>query len=174
MKTWTLHTALLVVLMGTATLSGCRRPDPAVELSPIVDRYVEIWNTGNLEGIEEILHPEFELRMTPKFEPEIGIEAFKESIARWRTAYPDFHIDLDEIFFAGDVGAVRWTITATNSGPGWFPPTGKTVKVPGMSIFHFKQGKLKDEWIGGNNGYWLRQLGFELVPPKPADPEPTG
>jgi len=168
MKRWRLHALLIAVLLGTAILSGCRKPDPSVKLGPIVHKYIEIWNTGNLEGVEEILHPEFELRMTPEFEPEIGIEAFKESITKWRTVYPDFHIDLDEVFFTEDGGAARWTITATHSGPGWFPPTGKTVKVPGMSIFHFKDGKLKDEWIGGNNSYWLSQLGFELVPPEPA------
>ena len=168
MKRWRLHALLIAVLLGTAILSGCRKPDPAVKLGPIIDKYVEIWNTGNMEGVEEILHPEFELRMTPEFEPEIGIEAFKESITKWRTVYPDFHIDLDEVVFTAEVGAARWTITATHSGPGWFPPTGKTVKVPGMSIFHFKDGKLKDEWIGGNNSYWLSQLGFELVPPEPA------
>ena len=106
--------------------------------------------------------------MTPKFEPTIGIESFKEDIAKWRTAYPDFHIDVDEIFFTQERAAARWTITATNSGPGWLPPTGKTVTVSGISIFHFEDGKLKDEWIGGNNGYWLKQLGFELVPPQPA------
>ena len=65
MKRWRLHALLIAVLLGTAILSGCRKPDPAVKLDPIIDKYVEIWNTGNMEGVEEILHPEFELRMTP-------------------------------------------------------------------------------------------------------------
>lgn len=167
MKSERCHAAILIVLIGTATLSGCRTPDPAAELKPVLDRYIEIWNTGNLQGVEQILHPEFELRMTPEFEPETGIELLKESIAKYRTAYPDFHIDVDELFFAQDVAAARWTITATHSGPGWIPPTGKTVKVPGISIFHFEEGKLKDEWVAGNNGYWLDQIGFTLVPPSP-------
>ena len=34
-----------------------------------------------------------------------------------------------------------------------------------MSILHFKDGKIKDEWIASNNGYWLTQLGFELKSP---------
>jgi hypothetical protein len=31
--------------------------------------------------------------------------------------------------------------------------------------FHFVDDKIKDEWIASNNGYWLHQLGFKLVPP---------
>jgi steroid delta-isomerase-like uncharacterized protein len=166
MKTTLLHPLILLTLV--AFLPGCTAPDPAVQMRPVIERYVEIWNTGNMEGIEDILHPEFELRMTPQFEPEIGLETFKESIRKWRTIYPDFHIVLDEVIVAQNAGAARWTITATHSGPGWIPPTGKTVTVPGMSIFHFEEGKLKDEWIGGNNGFWLKQLGFELVPPETA------
>jgi steroid delta-isomerase-like uncharacterized protein len=156
------------ILIGIVAVSGCRKPDPAVQMGPIIDRYVKIWNTGNLEAVEGILHPDFELRMTPMFDAETGLEAFKESVTKRRTAYPDFHIDLEEVIIAQNAGAARWTITATHSGPGWDPPTGKTVKVPGMSVFHFEDGKLKDEWIGGNNSYWLRQLGYKLVPPEPA------
>lgn len=56
-------------------------------------------------------------------------------------------------------------ITATNTGQGMNPSTGKQVKVMGMSIMHFSGNKLKDEWIASNNLYWLTQLGYKLQPP---------
>ncbi|MEK6756482.1 MAG: ester cyclase [Bacteroidota bacterium] len=83
-----------------------------------------------------------------------------------RTAYPDFTITLDEVIYAKDKVAVRWTIHATNTGPGSHPPTGKAVSVPGMSILHVASGKIVDEWIASNDLYWMQQLGFEIVPPK--------
>ncbi|NOX87146.1 MAG: ester cyclase, partial [Chlorobi bacterium] len=64
-----------------------------------------------------------------------------------------------------NAAAARWTITATNTGSGSHPPTGKRIEVPGISIIHFADGKIKDEWIASNNFYWLKQLGFTLVPP---------
>lgn len=131
----------------------------------LLDRYIECWNTGNLENIEEVLHPDFELRLTPTYEPETGIETFKESVKKWRMAYPDFTVEILELVFDGNKAAVRWRITATNKGPGWIPPTNKKVDVLGMSFFHFKDGKLLDEWVASNNGYWLKQLGFTLQPP---------
>jgi len=158
---------LLTLFLFILLLSfiSCQREDPSTKLKPLVDKYVEIWNTGNTEGIEEIIHPDFELRMTPKFEPEKGIEKFKESVKKWRTIYPDFHITIHEVVYDVDKAAARWTITATHTGEGWGPPTGKQVEVMGISIIHFKDGKVKDEWIAGNNLYWMQQLGYKLVPP---------
>jgi hypothetical protein len=34
-----------------------------------------------------------------------------------------------------------------------------------VSIVHFTDGKIKDEWIASNNYYCLQQLGFTLVAP---------
>ncbi len=146
-------------------LTGCQPDDPARLYRPLILQYVNIWNTGDFTGIENVLHRDFELRMTPKFESEAGIELFKENVSRWRQAYPDFTIRIDELIFGKSATAIRWTITATNSGEGWYPATGKAINVPGMSIIHFKDGKIKDEWIASNNLYWLQQLGFTLKTP---------
>ena len=102
--------------------------------------------------------------MTPKFSPENGIEQFKESIKNWRRSYPDFYLMLDEVLYAKEAVAARWTITATNTGAGSHPPTGKSIRVSGISIVHFVDGKIKDEWIASNNLDWLKQLGFTITP----------
>lgn len=144
---------------------NCTKPYPPATFKPIIEKYVEYWNTGNFDNIEKVLHPDFELRMTPKFEAEIGISVFKKSVLKWREAYPDFHIELHEIIYDKDSAAARWTITATNTGHGWHPPTGKNVKVMGISILHFVDNKIKDEWIASNNLDWLQQLGYTFSPP---------
>jgi len=156
---------IILTISSVFVLTGCTKPHPSTKLNPILEKYIDYWNTGEFQGIEEILHPDFELRMTPKYEAEKGIETFKETVIKWRTAYPDFHLTVNDRVFDIDKIAVLWTITATNTGPGSHPPTGRHVEVMGMSIIHFENGKIKDEWIASNNGYWLQQLGFKLVPP---------
>lgn len=147
-------------------LPKCYSPtDYEVKWLPLFYEYVKYWNTGDFHNVEDILHPEFEIRMTPKYESEKGIYMFKEHVTKWRTAYPDFHLEVKEIFFTEKEAAGIWEITATNTGEGSHPPTGKKVKVTGMSILHLKEGKIKDEWIASNNDYWLTQLGFELKSP---------
>ena len=155
--------AMVVALM----LTGCIKPHPSKVLNPILEKYISYWNTGEFQGIEAVLHPDFELRMTPQYEPEKGVETFKATVIKWRAAYPDFHLVVNERVFDTDKIAALWTITATNTGPGSHTPTGKHVEVMGMSIIHFENGKIKDEWIASNDGYWLQQLGFKLVPPTP-------
>ncbi len=153
------------ILIFSILILGCTMQNNHNAHKQLISKYVEYWNTGDFDGIEEILHPEFELISTPTYEAEKGIEIFKENIIKWRTAYPDFHIKIDEEIYSKAKGAGRWTITATNTGEGNMPPTGKRVEVMGMSVFHFQDNKIKDEWIASNNLYWLQQLGFTLTPP---------
>jgi predicted ester cyclase len=157
-----------LLLTGLLFLTSCAQPDPSENLKPLVDRYVRAWNTGDLNGLEEVVSTQFELRMSPRFNAVRSLDSLKSSIAYWRTAYPDFHIDVDEVIYAPNAVTTRWTIRATNSGPGSHPPTGKAVLVPGMSIIHVSAGKIVDEWISANDLYWAKQLGFALAPTSPS------
>jgi predicted ester cyclase len=157
-------TCISASLFSLLLIAGCAQPEPAARLGPLVDGYVRAWNTGEFTGLEEIVSNQFELRMTPRFDPILGLDSLKKNITKIRAAYPDFHISLDEVIYAPDAVTARWTIRATNSGPGERPPTGKTVVVPGMSIIHISGGKITDEWIAGNDLSWAQQLGYTLEP----------
>ena len=169
MKTRRLSTSVAVsgfVLALSLFVTSCAPPDPAERLKPLVETYVHAWNTGDFNGLDQIVSSQFELRMSPRFQPVRSLDSLESSITYWRTAYPDFHIDLDEVIYASNAITVRWTIRATNTGPGAQPPTGKSVVVPGMSIIHVSGGKIVDEWIASNGLYWAQQLGFTLTPMK--------
>jgi predicted ester cyclase len=158
------YSYLFLILLPFFLIS-CTQLNPEQEFGPLLEKYLVFWNTGKFQDVEVVLHPEFEIRMTPKYESEKGIDLFKENVTKWRTAYPDFHIKVKEKFFAENEAAAIWEITATNTGEGWHPPTKKSIKITGMSIFHFADGKIKDEWIASNNGYWMQQLGFKIISP---------
>lgn len=164
MKSFIQLTAFVTIFLLVGTFQ-CQRPGPAKKYDTLLNDYLAIWNTGQIENLEKIIQPDFELRMTPKYEAEKGIEAFRKSVEFWRKAYPDFKVTVVERIFSENAVAARWIITGTNTGEGWHPATGKRIEVPGMSILHFENNKIKDEWIAGNNGYWLSQLGYKLVAP---------
>jgi steroid delta-isomerase-like uncharacterized protein len=132
--------------------------DTSTEFEQQINKYVEFWNTGQFEGIQSILSEDFEIRSTPQFEPAKGIDTFKKSILNIRESYPDFHITVDEIILSSNAAAARWTIQASS-------PSGKKISVKGMSIVHFVDGKIKDEWISNNDLSWLKQLDYVIVPP---------
>jgi hypothetical protein len=150
---------LSLLLVFLVTILGCNQKDSSSELMSQIDKLLTFWNTGNFDGIENVLCEDFEIRISPLYEPEIGIAAFKESVLGTRESYPDFKITIDESFLSNDVGAGRWTIHATSKN-------GKILNIPGMSILHFVDGKIKDEWISNNDLLWLEQLNYSIKPPE--------
>ncbi|MFC2133687.1 ester cyclase [Bacteroidota bacterium] len=166
MKIREINFPIFIFILILILTIGCAQKETSSELKQIVDKYVEYWNTAKFEGIENILCEDFELIESPKFEPQIGIEAFKNTVTAYHSAYPDFKLIVNEVIYDKDKIAGIWTITATNTGQGHRPPTGKRVEVIGLGVIHFKDGKIKDEWIAGNNFYWYQQLGYTFIPPK--------
>lgn len=80
-----------------------------------------------------------------------------------RAAFPDLRVSVDRILAEGDMVALHWSATGTNTAkvPG-FPGEGKRVSVDGMSFFRFAGGKIVEEWSTYDNLTILKQLG--LIP----------
>ena len=143
---------------------GCQQQDASQELKPISKVFTEAWNTGNLDPLDDIIDPHF-VMLEGSDTSAVGLDSLKQVITAIRTTYPDFHITVDEAIYVGDKGASRWSITATNTGPGDFPPTGKQVTVTGISFVRFANGKIVEERVEYNVLSWVLQLGYTLTPP---------
>jgi predicted ester cyclase len=158
----------LSLFVSAGFLMGCQTPDPVREatakLKPVVDTYVQAWNTGNLKTLDAICDPQVVRydRMTVVYR---GLDSLKRSIELIRATYPDFKVTTEEELYVGDHAVVRWTITGTNTGPGTFPPTGKSFKVSGLSLSRFVNGKLAEERAAYDRLDLLQQLGFQVTPP---------
>lgn len=151
-----MKTRLLFTLLGTAC-----RPSRTEHQRFLLEKYVSYWNTGQTDGIEAVLHPDYELRYAPDFKLSVkGIEAFRKEMASMRTL--SFAVTIDEAVYGPDTITLRWTCRAT------YPdPTGgaaKTVRAMGLSLIHLKGGKIADEWIAYDRQDWMQQRGFELKP----------
>jgi hypothetical protein len=54
-----------------------------------------------------------------------------------------------------------------HSNKGWLTSkSGNKLNVMGISILHFKDGKIKDEWISSADLLWMQHLGYTLMPPQ--------
>ena len=163
MKQSTLSTILLCLFVSTVILLGCQPPDASKKLKPVVDKYVEVWNTGNLEQLDAIIDPKFVRRVN--LIPDVnGVDGLKKVISGFRAAYPDLKIVVDDPIYSENSFACRWTFTGTNTGPGEMPPTGKPVKIWGLTIAHFANGKLTEENVAYDNHAFLEQLGVMMPP----------
>ncbi len=84
-----------------------------------------------------------------------------------RKALPDMRLKVNQMVAEGDLVAVYWTASGTNTQEGMgFPATGKKITVPGMTIFRFKNGKISEEWGVFDMSSAMQQAG--LCPPPQA------
>ncbi len=156
---------LLLFILQVAT--SCQKQDYSTSINPLLDKYVAVWNNGNLDELDAITSENFELRMTPDFEPRTGRNLLKDEITNTRKGFPDFNIKEDKRLFVGDSAVViHWTLTGTNTGKSTMPPTGNKVNVPGFSVIFFADNLITGEWIAFSDLMWVSQLGFTLTPPE--------
>lgn len=157
----------LSLFVSAGLVIGCQPPDPVREatakLKPVVDTYVHAWNTGNLDTLNAICDPQVVtyVGITSEYR---GLDSLKRFLAGMRTMYPDFKVTVEEELYVGNHAVTRWTITGTNTGPGYIPPTGKSFKVSGLSLSRFVNGKLAEERMEYDRLYTMQQLGFKLTP----------
>jgi len=160
-----LNIAFLLLIFQIST--SCQKTDYKQQINPILDKYLEAWNTGNLEALDAITSAEFELRINPDFKPRNGHKLLKEEITNTRNGFPDFHLTVEERLFVGDSAVViHWNFTGTNTGKSSMPSTGNKVNIPGFSVIFFADNLLTGEWIAFSDLAWVTQLGFALTPPE--------
>jgi steroid delta-isomerase-like uncharacterized protein len=112
----------------------------------LLERYVELYNEGDLDACMELYAPDASQRMHDGV--FVGIDAIAERLARDLTAFPDAKYVVDSFFAAGDEFADEWTFTGTNTGPlrlpdgSTMPPTGRPVEIKGMEYVDVRDGKI--------------------------------
>ena len=142
------------------------------EAKVLTEGVQEIWNEGNLALADELLAPDFVEHLIDfgdfgEDEDIVGIDAYKEHVTNMRTIVPDIHFTTEEIIVKDDKIVWRWTYTGTNTEPmGDIPPTGKKLRLSGISIVQVVNEKFAEEWTYHNEAAFLRQLGFTITPPK--------
>ena len=81
------------------------------------------------------------------------------------TAFPDLQFIREQVVADEDSVALAYTVTGTQNGVFLgFPPTGKRMKVRGVQISKFANGKLVERWGSSDQLGMLQQLGLVRLP----------
>ncbi len=122
----------------------------------------QIWNTGDLALIDRVYAHDFLAHWPPSSEvPERrGIEGIRFGVERIRTAFPDWHEQVVDIFGSGDRVASRYVSTGTHKGTFWgIAPTGRRIEIQEISIFRIAEGRIVEQWCMFDDLARLQQLG---------------
>ena len=107
----------------------------------------EVWNQQKTSAIDELFNPEGKCYGFPDLNTPIGLEGFKEAHRAFCGAFPDIHIEVEDVVAEGDRAAVRWVAKMTHLGDHLgFPASGKQTNFPGSSFVIVKGGKISFGW----------------------------
>lgn len=126
----------------------------------------EALNKGNIDLADDFFTSDYvsHIPNAPPLPPGPG--TFKEIITIWRTAFPDYHMTIEELIAEGDKVCNRFTSTGTHEAKLWgIPPTNKKMVVKGIEIHRINGGKVAETWICDDVPGIMQQLG--VVPPPP-------
>lgn len=124
----------------------------------LVDRYIEMYVTGNLTIADEIIGPEFVDHSHP--EVVAGPEGEKQLVIYTRTAFPDLACKLETVICERNWVAFRGTLSGHHRGKlGAIPATGKFVTFDWMDFVRIANGKFAELWTNQDTLGLLKQLG---------------
>lgn len=120
------------------------------------------WSRGEIDSFDETVADsvQFHYAGSPR---KLTRDEMSQFIIRWREAFPDLRMDLEEILIEDNLVATRLTLIGTHEGP-WAgaEPTGKQVTMALMMFFRFEEGKMVELWEVDDQLGFRRQLG--LIP----------
>jgi predicted ester cyclase len=111
-----------------------------------VRNFVEdVWNGRRYEATSDLFSENY---VNPF---GTGPSARVEPIRQYHKAFPDLHLDIEELIVAGDTAVLRMTFRGTDTG-GYVgrPPSGRKVEEWVVDIMHFEDDKVVSEWIGAD------------------------
>jgi len=152
----------LVATVACCTTTAPALPDYAAELEPMAKSFISVWGSKDYDQLDAIAAADF--RRTAPDQNVNGLVEMKTFMGQVHTAYPDFHIVIDESHVVKDLATMIWTVTGTNTGEGAFPPTGKSIRVQGMTMLRFAGGKIVEEVVFYDTATITEQLGLGAVP----------
>jgi steroid delta-isomerase-like uncharacterized protein len=142
---------------------------PMTSHKAIFQRFHDATNTHDDEliakTIDEIVDPDVQIR-TPLPVQATGPEALKEVFARLHRAFPDLHVNVEDLIEEGDKVVGRNKITGTHRGEYMgVSPTGRSITYNEIFIFRFAGGRIAETWGVVDVFSQLKQLGIRVGAP---------
>ena len=130
----------------------------------LLDRYVEAYNEGDLDGVMD-LYGEDAVQNMPDGSFE-GKPAIRERLAQELSAFSEVEHTVRSFVEQGDAFCDEWTFAGTHTAPMLLPdgrelaPTGKRVEIKGMELCLMRGDKLVLNTLYYDNLAVAAQLGL--------------
>jgi predicted ester cyclase len=118
----------------------------------------EVWNKGNLLVAEELFAPEHTSPSAPDLPP--GPESVKMLVTMFRSAMPDYHMDIDMIMADENKVVARFVQSGTHVGAPLMgmAPSGRRAEWTEIGVLEIKNGKIVKSWYEVDMLSMIQQL----------------
>jgi steroid delta-isomerase-like uncharacterized protein len=126
-------------------------------------KFAEAVNTGKFELFKEAVALE-NVDHDPASGQVQGPEGYRVFFGGLRAAFPDLSVALETMVADEESIAFAYTLSGTQTGAFMgIAPTGRQMKVRGVQISKFKDGKMIERWGSSDELGLLQQLGAAAV-----------
>lgn len=120
----------------------------------------ELFNRGNLEAAEDLVHPEFLNHEAAAGRPP-GPEGMRQTITWIRNAFSELNFTVHDVVAEGDRVVVRCDMSGRHTGELMgLPATGESFSVQHIHVFRIAEGKLVEHWANRDDLGCMVQLGL--------------
>jgi ketosteroid isomerase-like protein len=127
--------------MGAATEGQTEKARRALE---------QVCARGDFQAAQDLYRGEFLDHVNGMdFHGQVGI---RKSVGLYLAIFPDLRIDVEDQVSEGDRVVSRWTLYGTHRG--------REVRLSGITISRFHDGKIAEDWSTSDTLDLLRQLGL--------------
>ena len=123
-------------------------------------RFFEVMSSGNIDWFDEVMCPDYVQHDPVLPEDMHGVEALKETMSGYLDAFPGLKMTVEDQVAEGDKVVTRWVVEGTHEGELMgVPPSGNDVRVEGMTIDRFENGKFVESWDNWDALGMMQQIG---------------
>jgi steroid delta-isomerase-like uncharacterized protein len=150
-------------LLGAAALSHSKARDHVGSNMTLGRKvFTEVYGEGKVNLVDQLYADDF---VDDSPGGGKGRELIKEAVTGFHKAAPDLKFEIEDVFATEDKVVIRYTGIGTQTGAyGEIPPSGKAIKVRGITVFLIENGKIKTEWTEYDRLGMLRQIGVVPSP----------
>ena len=124
--------------------------------------FEEVWNKGREEAIEEMMGEECVANglVDDEGQPLRGPVGFKPFFRKFREAFPNIEVVVEDAVAEGDKVAARCSVRGHHRGDSLgFAATEQPVEFTGMTITRIRDGKIVEAWNNFDFMTMFQQLG---------------
>ena len=113
----------------------------------VVRRVVdEMWNRADPAAVEELIAPDM-VEHGAFGSGTGGREDARDTIGRFRAAFPDLVLEAEDLIAEGDRVVLHWTGSGTHEGEFMgVPPSGARITARGLDIYRVVDGRVVEHW----------------------------